>query len=142
MSRQWFVGLLVLLGASALLTSGCSGLTGDDTEALWLKFLDCCRARNRETFSTPELGAAAFTTVNMGVQSYRNGQVLFWDKEARQAKEADASWAARFEKRSQEHGKPNQIMGWHGGDAGSVIAPPEYQKLGGPWVNGKDPADA
>jgi len=28
----------------------------------------------------------------------------------------------------------------YGGDAGSTIEPPDYQKLGGPWVNGKDPA--
>ncbi len=119
-----------------------SGHLENDTEALWLNFLECVRSRNRETMSTPELGAAAFTTVNLGVQSYRTGKCLFWDKETRQPKEADASWAARWEKRSKERGKPNQIIGWHGGDSGSVVAPPEYQKLGGPWVDGKDPAGA
>jgi predicted dehydrogenase len=45
------------------------GLKGNDTEALWTHFLECCRTRNRETLCPPELGAAAFTTVNMGVQS-------------------------------------------------------------------------
>src|SRR5439155_25115425 len=35
---------------------------GDGTELLWLNFLDCVRSKNRETLSTPELGAAAFTT--------------------------------------------------------------------------------
>jgi hypothetical protein len=77
----------------------------------------------------------------MGVRSYREGQVLFWDKEKREPVVADASWATRWEKRSKEHGKPNQIIGWHGGDAGSVVVPPAYQKLEGPWINGKDPAN-
>ncbi len=114
--------------------------SGNATYALWENFLECCRARNRETLSTPELGAAAFTTVNMGVLSYRFGKVLFWDKEARKTTEADASWAAKWEKRSEERGKPNQIIGWHGGDKGSTVEPPDYQKLEGPWVGGKDPA--
>src|SRR6185295_6410978 len=38
-----------------------------DTEALWLNYLQCVREGNRNTLSPPELGAAAFTTVNMGV---------------------------------------------------------------------------
>ncbi|MCZ2340326.1 MAG: Gfo/Idh/MocA family oxidoreductase [Bacteroidales bacterium] len=112
------------------------------TYALWENFLECVRAQNRETLSTPELGAAAFTTVNMGVQSYRQGKVLFWDKEQRKTTEADASWAAQWEARSKKRGKPNQIIGWQGGDKGSVIQAPEYQKLEGPWVDGKDPAGA
>jgi predicted dehydrogenase len=117
------------------------GLTGHDTTELWLNFLDCVRNRKRETLSTPELGAAAFTTVNMGVQSYRTGRVLFWDKESRKPAVADSSWSKRWEERSKDRGKPNQIIGWEGGDTGSVIVPPEYQKLAGPWLNGKDPAD-
>ena len=112
----------------------------NDTGALWENFLQCVRKRDRNTLSPPELGAAAFTTVAMGVQSYRTGQVLFWDKEQRKVVPADGSWAQRWEKRSHEHGKPNQIIGWQGGDAGSVMIPPQYQKLAGPWVNGKDPA--
>ena len=95
-----------------------------------MNFLECCRARNRETMSTPELGAAAFTTVNMGVQSYRNGQVLFWDKEARRTAPADASWATRWERRSRERGTPNQIIGWQGGNAGSTLTPEDYQRSG------------
>lgn len=112
------------------------------TYALWENFLECVRAQNRETLSTPELGAAAFTTVNMGVQSYRQGKVLFWDKEQRKTTEADASWAAQWEARSKKRGKPNQIIGWQGGDKGSVVQPPEYQKLEGPWIDGNDPAGA
>ena len=29
-----------------------------------------------------------------------------------------------------------------GGDKGSLLEPPAYQKLEGPWVNGKDPSGA
>ena len=117
------------------------GLKENDTEALWKNFLQCVRDRKRETLSTPELGAAAFTTVNMGVISYREGRALYWDAEQRKPVTADPSWAARLEERSKKHGHPNQIIGWTGGDAGSVVEPPPYQKLGGAWIDGKDPAD-
>jgi predicted dehydrogenase len=115
---------------------------GNATYYLWENFLECVRARKRETLSTPELGAAAFATVNMGVQSYRFGKVLFWDKEKRAPKEADASWATHLEARSKKRGKPTQIQGWKAGDKGSLLEPPAYQKLEGPWVDGKDPAGA
>jgi predicted dehydrogenase len=111
-----------------------------DTEALWLNFLECVRKGERKTLSPPELGAAAFTTVNMGVQAYREGRALFWDKEQRRPVPADASWAHRWEERSKKRGKPNQVIGWHGGDKGSLLHPPEYQKLAGPWKDGQDPA--
>jgi hypothetical protein len=111
-----------------------------DTEALWENYLECVRSRNRETLSTPELGAAAFTTVALGVKSYRTGKALFWDAEKRQPTEADASWASNLEKRSKEHGKPHNVMGWAAGETGSVFEPPDYQKLAGPWTGGKDPA--
>ena len=120
------------------------GLKGDDTYALWENFLAHVRTGDQDTFSTPELGAAAFSTVNMGVLSYRQGKALFWDKETRKPVEADASWAAAWERRSKERGKPNHIMGWTGGDKGSLLQPSkeqqEYLKLAGPWVDGKDPA--
>jgi predicted dehydrogenase len=118
------------------------GIPEDDnaTQMLWENFLQCVRSRNRETLSTPELGAAAFTTVAMGVQSYRTGQTLFWDREHRRPVPADASWAAKWERRSHERGRPSQIIGWTGGDRGSTLQPPAYQRLEGPWVNGQDPA--
>jgi predicted dehydrogenase len=112
----------------------------DTTAELWDNFLDCVRGRKRETLSTPELGAAAFTTVTMGVKSYREGKALFWDKEQRKPIDADASWASRWEARSKKHGLPNQIAGWHGGEKGSTLHAEDYQKLGGPWINGRDPA--
>jgi predicted dehydrogenase len=111
-----------------------------DTDALWEHFLQCVRTRNRETLCTPELGAAAFTTVAMGVQSYREGKALFWNKEQRKPVLADPSWAQRWEARSKKRGKPNEIAGYKGAVAGSSLVPPDYQKLGGVWVNGKDPA--
>ena len=113
---------------------------GEATTPLWLNFLECCRTRNRNTMSTPELGAAAFTTVSMGVLSYRQGQALFWDKERRRPVPADASWAERWERRSHERGRPNQIIGWEGRDRGSTLSPPEYMRLAGPWTNGRDPS--
>jgi hypothetical protein len=76
----------------------------------------------------------------MGVQSYRQGKVLFWDKDERKTREADASWASRWEKRSKERGKPSHILGWKGGTNGSVVVPPDYMSLKGPWKDGKDPA--
>ena len=36
--------------------------------------------------------------------------------------------------------KPSQIIGWQGGDNGSTLTPPKYQKLEGPWIDGKDSA--
>jgi hypothetical protein len=113
---------------------------GKDTEALWEDFLECVRSNKRDTLSPPELGAAAFTTVAMGVQSYRQGKALFWDAERQRALDADASWASRLEERSRDHGTPHQIIGWNAGDIGSVVVPPDYQKLAGPWLSGQDPA--
>jgi predicted dehydrogenase len=118
--------------------------SGNATYALWENFLEHVRMSDkmarRETLSTPELGAAAFSTVNMGVQSYRFGKALFWDKEKRSPKEADSSWATQWEARSKKRGKPNQIIGWAGDEKGSTLTPPDYQSLEGPWTGGKDPA--
>ncbi|HZT82537.1 MAG TPA: Gfo/Idh/MocA family oxidoreductase, partial [Gemmataceae bacterium] len=114
---------------------------GDLTYALYENFLNCVRSRKRDTLSTPELGAAAFTTVAMGVQSYREGKALFWDKEKRTTREADASWATKLEQRSKKRDKPSHVRGWKAPvEMGSVLQPPDYQKLEGPWVGGKDPA--
>jgi predicted dehydrogenase len=112
----------------------------NSTYALWENFLACVRDRNRETLSTPELGAAAFTTVNMGAQSYRHGKIYFWDKSKQVPTEADGSWAAKLEARSKKRDKPSEIIGWQAGDKGSTLTPPAYQKLEGPWIDGKDPA--
>lgn len=111
-----------------------------DTLALWENFLECIRSRNPETLCPAETGYAAIATVNMGVQSYREGKALYFDKETGKVSEADESWAKRWEKMSQARAKPNQVMGWHAGTTGSLLDPPAYQKLEGDWVDGKDPA--
>ena len=46
-----------------------------------------------------------------------------------------------MEARSKKRGKPNQVAGWKAGETGSVVVPPDYQKLAGAWTNGKDPAE-
>lgn len=64
------------------------------------------------------------------------------NKEDGSVSEADTGWAARWEERSKLRGKPNQVIGWKAGDTGSLLESPEYnQKLEGPWVDGKDPAE-
>ncbi len=87
----------------------------------------------------PLLGAAAITTVILGAQSYRQGKVYFFDDKTLTVSDADPSWATGWEQRSHERGKPNHIAGWKGGDQGSVLEEPDYMKLAGPWVDGKDP---
>ena len=99
------------------------------------------RRKRTKTLSTPELGAAAFTTVAMGVQSYRQGKVLFWDEKNRKPVEADSSWASNLQARSKKRDKPSHTIGWKGGNSGSFLTPPKYQALEGPWIDGKDPAD-
>ena len=125
-------------------TTRCRGVGEDQARRHVLPVGELPRSasatRKRETLSTPELGAAAFSTVNMGVQSYRHGKVLFWDKEKRAPTEADARGRRSWEARSKKRGKPNQIIGWKAGDTGSLLQPPAYQKLEGPWIDGKDPA--
>ena len=49
-------------------------------------------------------------------QSYREGKAYYFDKETGKVSEADESWAKKWEKMSQERGKPNQVMGWNAGD--------------------------
>lgn len=87
----------------------------------------------------PALGAAAITTVILGAKSYREGKAYFVDPKSLEVKEADASWADRWEKRSHERGSAEHIAGWTAGDHGSVLEEPEYMKLAGPWVDGKPP---
>jgi predicted dehydrogenase len=113
----------------------------DDTRALWNHYMECVRSRNQETLCTAETGYAAITTVNLGVQSYREGKAFYYDRKSTKISQADDTWAAKWEKRSHDRGKPEQVMGWHAGTEGSLLQPPEYQKLEGNWVDGKDPAE-
>jgi predicted dehydrogenase len=112
-----------------------------DTRALWDHFIGCIRSRNPETLCPPETGYAAIATVNLGVDSYRYGKAYYFDKTNGKISDADDTWAKKWEKRSHERGKPEQVMGWKAGPTeGSTVTPPEYQKLEGDWVDGKDPA--
>jgi len=109
----------------------------NETEALWLNFLDCARSRRQSTFCPPDLAAAAVAVTAMAELSFHGGrQELTWDKSRRQIAPAGSTWIERGHTR----GKPNQIFGWSAGETGSTLQPPAYQKLAGPWVNGKDPA--
>ncbi len=85
----------------------------NETEALWENFLECVRSRKQSTFSPPDLGAAAVATTSLAEQNCRV---------------------------KAKPGKPNQVFGWTGGDSGSVMKPPSYQRLAGPWMNGQDPS--
>ena len=112
-----------------------------DTRALWDHYIECIRSRNPETRCPAETGYAAITTVNLGVDSYRYGKAYYFDKDTGQVSEADKSWAKKWEKISKERGKPEQIMGWNADPLeGSTLTAPDYQKLGGDWIDGKDPA--
>lgn len=87
----------------------------------------------------PVLGAAAVMIVNLAVRSYREGKVFHIDREGNIAG-GDASWSANWEQLSKAHSKPRHVPGWRAGDAGSEMTPPDYQRLAGPWINGRDPA--
>jgi predicted dehydrogenase len=109
----------------------------NETESLWENFLSCVRSRTQSTFCPPDLAAAAVAVTAMAELSLQAGhQELMWDRNRRQIAPASSSWAER----SRSRGKPNQVFGWSAGETGSTLQPPAYQKLAGPWVNGKDPA--
>jgi predicted dehydrogenase len=112
----------------------------DDTRALWEHFLQCVHSRNPETLCPADLGYAAIATVNLGVQSYREGKGFYFDKETGQVSAADASWGKKWEEVSHKRGKPTQVIGWKAGDEGSLLHLPAYQKLEGDWIDGKEPA--
>ena len=88
---------------------------------------------------SPELGAAAMTIVKLGSRSYREGKVYHFDRDTMTFSEGDGSWCEGWEKMSAERAKPKHVPGWTAGDKGSVLIPKPYQKLAGPWINGKDP---
>ena len=106
----------------------------EDTCALWEHFLECIRSRNPETLCPADLGYAAIATVNLGVQSYREGKAYYFDKATGEVSHADTGWAARWEERSQLRGKPNQVIGWKAGDDGlaapSARLPEARRRLG------------
>lgn len=112
---------------------------GNMDEAHFQNFVDAIAANKPEMVNNPpDLGAAAIVTVNLGAQSYREGKVFFFNDG--KVLPADATWAQQWEKMSKERSKPRQVPGWKAGDTGSLIEPPAYMNLAGPWIDGKDPA--
>lgn len=83
----------------------------NETEAMWENFLQCVRNRKHATYCPPDLAAAAVQTVSL---------------------------AERQLPVARKSNRP--LFGWTGGDRGSVLHPPSYQRLAGPWISGKDPA--
>jgi predicted dehydrogenase len=103
-------------------------------------FVQAARAEDPSKVNcSPELGAAAMTVVKLGAMSYRQGKVFHFDRETMTISDGNSSWADGWEKRSHERGKPEHIPGWNAGDRGSLLYPKDYQKLAGPWIDGKDP---
>ncbi len=112
---------------------------GNQDEAHFRNFVESIQANKPEMVNNPpDLGAAAIVIVNLGAQSYREGKAFhFKDNKVCLA---DASWAQQWEQMSKARSKPRHIPGWKAGDKGSLLQPPEYMNLAGPWIDGKDPA--
>jgi len=91
---------------------------------------------------SPELGAAAVTIVNLGARSYREGRVFSFDSGQMKVREGNSSWAKNWEEMSAAREKPKHVPGWHAGNRGSELIPKQYQRLGGPWIGGVDPASS
>jgi hypothetical protein len=104
--------------------------------ANWLDAIES--GRPESVHNDPELGAAAIMIVNLAVRSYREGKVFHVDRGGN-VSEGNPSWAERWEKLSKARAEPRHVPGWHAGNAGSVLHPPEYQKLAGPWIDGRPP---
>ncbi len=117
------------------------GKVADTTYEHQKNFVESCLAETPENVNCPpDLGAAAIVTVNLGSRSYREGKVFHFDPDTRRVSDGNAGWAAGWEAMSKDRSKPKHISGWTAGDTGSLLADPQYQKLEGPWVDGKDPA--
>lgn len=102
-------------------------------------WIDAIRAgRPEAVHNDPVLGAAAVNIVNLAVRSYREGKVFQLDRAGR-IFDGNPDWAAHWEQLSAERARPRHVPGWHAGDSGSVLYPPEYQQLAGPWVDGRPP---
>ncbi len=112
----------------------------DHDHAHFSNWIDAIEARDPQMCNnTPELGAAAVTTVILGARSYREGRVFHFNPETGPT-DGSGSWASQWEQRSKDRGPVAQIAGWTAGDYGSTIEDPPHMGLAGPWVNGEPPA--
>ncbi len=66
----------------------------NETEALWLNFLDCVGRRDTATLCPPDLGAAAAIVAAMAWRSFQEGRALAWNPEARTVEPVAAGWFA------------------------------------------------
>ncbi len=104
-------------------------------------FVKAARAGDPDLVNcSPELGAAAMVIVKLGARSYREGKVFHFDRDTMTISDGNSSWSENWQKMSAEGAKPKHVPGWTAGDKGSLLIPKPYQKLAGPWVDGKDPA--
>ncbi len=118
-----------------------AGKVPNTTYAHFKNWIEAMQANDPQMCNNPaDLGAAALSTVILGAKSYREGKVYHIDPETLTVHEGGSDWAKKWEKKSQNREKPNHIAGWKAGDHGSLLEEPDYMKLAGPWVNGKDPA--
>lgn len=116
------------------------GKPADSTVAHQKNFVECCINGTPDKVNcSPELGAAAIVTVNLGARSYREGKVFHFDPETQTITDGNPDWAKQWEKLSHERGQARHIPGWKAGDRGSKLVEPKYQHLEGPWIDGKDP---
>ena len=107
--------------------------------ANWLDAIDA--GEPSAVNNDPELAAAAVTLVNLAVRSYREGKVFHLDRDGNVG-DGNPSWAERWERMSKAQAEPRHVPGWQAGDRGSVLHPPEYQRLAGPWIDGQPPESA
>ncbi len=67
----------------------------NETEALWLDFLDCVGRRDAATLCPPDLGAAAAIVTALAARSFHEGRSLAWNPETRAAEPVSPGWFAR-----------------------------------------------
>ena len=89
--------------------------------------------------NTPDLGAAAVVTIEMGKNSYRHDKVYYFDPESARSVRRRRFLVPAMGGDVQAHATPHHVPGWRAGDYGSKLQPPEYMKLSGPWIDGRPP---
>ena len=116
----------------------------DETYAHWENFLEAIELRDPlHCHNPPDLGAAAVATVLLGAESYRTGRVMEWDNEQACIANSGEGYARQWEALSQGRSAPRQINGWSPANDNPQFSrqrPEDYQKLEGPWHDGRDPA--
>jgi predicted dehydrogenase len=116
----------------------------DDTYAHWENFLEAvAKGDPQHCNNPPDLGAAAVTTVIMGAESYRTGKVFEWDAAGGRVVGSGEGYARQWEAMSQARSAPRHISGWNPSNKDPMFSrqrPEDYQKLEGPWLDGRDPA--